>query len=133
MTNEYELADSSRESLIYTKKELLAGLEEGMVDSPHAIYPGMTEKDYYRGLVTEAAPDTAQQTATDTGDPQESARDFGAAEPAAQPVVTDAPVVTGADGVDPSSRDVAAAGTAAAGTAARAEGNRSGNDSKEGR
>jgi NADH-quinone oxidoreductase subunit I len=133
MTNEYELADSSRESLIYTKKELLAGLEEGMVDSPHAIFPGMTEKDYYRGLVTEAAPGTGQQTVTDTGDPQESARDFGSAEPAAQPLVTDAPAGSDADGVDPSSRDAAYTDTGAQGTAVRAEGNRSGNDSKEGR
>ncbi|MDF4254065.1 MULTISPECIES: NADH-quinone oxidoreductase subunit NuoI [unclassified Streptomyces] len=83
MTNEYELADDSRESLIYTKEELLAGLEDGMVDSPHAIHPGMTEKDYYRGLVTEAAPGTVQQTVTDTGVPQESADTFGADEPAA--------------------------------------------------
>jgi NADH-quinone oxidoreductase subunit I len=133
MTNEYELADSSRESLIYTKKELLAGLEEGMVDSPHAIYPGMTEKDYYRGLVTAAAPGTEQQTATDTGDPQESAGTFGAAEPAASPLVTDAPSGSDADGVDPSSRDAAEADTGEAGTAVRAQGNRSGNDSKEGR
>lgn len=63
MTNEFELADSSRANLIYTKEQLLAGLEEGMVDSPHAIYPGMDEQDYYRGLVTEAAPGTEPQVA----------------------------------------------------------------------
>lgn len=63
MTNEFELADSSRENLIYTKEQLLAGLEEGMVDSPHSIFPGMDEQDYYRGLVTEAAPGTVQQAA----------------------------------------------------------------------
>src|SRR5689334_23487284 len=40
MTNEFELADSSRANLIYTKEQLLAGLDDGMVDSPHAIYPG---------------------------------------------------------------------------------------------
>ena len=40
MTNEFELADSSRANLIYTKEQLLAGLEEGMVDSPHSIFPG---------------------------------------------------------------------------------------------
>ncbi|CAM5481862.1 NAD(P)H-quinone oxidoreductase subunit I, chloroplastic [Streptomyces tendae] len=34
-------------------------LDEGMVDSPHAMYPGTDEQDYYRGLVTEAAPGTA--------------------------------------------------------------------------
>lgn len=68
MTNEFELADSSRASLIYTKEQLLAGLEEGMVDSPHAIYPGMTEGDYYRGLVTEAAPGTVRQVAVSKGE-----------------------------------------------------------------
>jgi NADH-quinone oxidoreductase subunit I len=74
MTNEYELADLSRESLIYTKEELLAGLQEDMVDTPHAIFPGMTEKDYYRGLVTGAAPGTGRQTAVSKGEkPQEAA------------------------------------------------------------
>jgi NADH-quinone oxidoreductase subunit I len=62
MTNEYELADSSRASLIYTKEELLVGLEDGMVAPPHAMYPGTTDDDYYRGLVTEAAPGTETQT-----------------------------------------------------------------------
>jgi NADH-quinone oxidoreductase subunit I len=68
MTNEYELADRSRESLIYTKDELLAGLQDGMVDTPHAAYPGTTEKDYYRGQVTEAAPGTERQTAVSKGE-----------------------------------------------------------------
>src|SRR3954468_13347641 len=63
MTNEYELADSTRENLIYTKEQLLAGLEDGMVDSPLAIYPGTDEQDYYRGLVTHAAPGTERQVA----------------------------------------------------------------------
>ena len=78
MTNEYELADSSRESLIYTKKELLAGLEDGMVDTPHAIYPGTTEKDYYRGLVTEAAPGTVPQQTAEAAGAQEPAGTAGA-------------------------------------------------------
>jgi NADH-quinone oxidoreductase subunit I len=73
MTNEYELADSSRASLIYTKEQLLAGLTDGMVDSPHAIYPGTDEQDYYRGLVTEAAPGTVRQVAVSKGEvPPES-------------------------------------------------------------
>jgi NADH-quinone oxidoreductase subunit I len=62
MTNEYELADRSRESLIFTKKELLAGLEDGMVEAPHAMYPGTDEQSYYRGEVTAAAPGTPRQT-----------------------------------------------------------------------
>ena len=61
MTNEFELADSSRASLIYTKDELLAGLTEGMVASPHSIFPGMTAQDYYEGKVTAAAPGTVPQ------------------------------------------------------------------------
>ncbi|MBW1600062.1 NADH-quinone oxidoreductase subunit NuoI [Streptomyces sp. JJ38] len=95
MTNEYELADRSRESLIYTKEELLVGLTEGMVDSPHAIYPGMTEKDYYRGLVTEAAEGTVQQPVTDTGTPQSSADTFGPDEPAAAGAAPDATTAPG--------------------------------------
>ncbi|CAM5400176.1 MULTISPECIES: NADH-quinone oxidoreductase subunit NuoI [Streptomyces] len=69
MTNEFELADSTRKDLIYTKDQLLAGLTEGMVDSPHAIHPGTDEQDYYRGLVTEAAPGTVRQAAVSRGEP----------------------------------------------------------------
>ena len=56
MTHEFELADSSRESLIFTKAELLAPLMEGMVDAPHPMFPGTTEQDYYAGKVTGADP-----------------------------------------------------------------------------
>jgi NADH-quinone oxidoreductase chain I len=55
MTNEYELADTSRASLIYTKEQLLAGLTEGMVPPPHAMQDGTTEKEYYQGKVTRAS------------------------------------------------------------------------------
>ncbi|WP_243710674.1 NADH-quinone oxidoreductase subunit NuoI [Actinomadura sp. KC216] len=48
MTNEYELADDSRESLIYTKEMLLAPLREGMEAPPHEMRLGDTEEDYYR-------------------------------------------------------------------------------------
>ena len=48
MTNEYELADDSRESLIYTKEMLLAPLREGMEPPPHEMRLGDTEEDYYR-------------------------------------------------------------------------------------
>lgn len=89
MTNEFELADSSRANLIYTKEQLLAAiLEEGMVDSPHAIYPGTDEQDYYRGLVTEAAPGTEQQAAVSKGeDPQQAAATSGTDEPTSQEVI----------------------------------------------
>jgi NADH-quinone oxidoreductase subunit I len=88
MTNEFELADTSRENLIFTKEQLLAGLDEGMVDSPHAIYPGMDEQDYYRGLVTEAAPGTVQQAAdSKDGKVQEGESTFGEDEPASKKVI----------------------------------------------
>ncbi|MEV4671160.1 MULTISPECIES: NADH-quinone oxidoreductase subunit NuoI [Actinomadura] len=57
MTNEYELADDSRESLIYTKDMLLAPLREGMETPPHAMRLGDTEEDYYRlGLQSDESP-----------------------------------------------------------------------------
>jgi NADH-quinone oxidoreductase subunit I len=55
MTNEYELADTSRQSLIYTKEQLLAGLTDGMVPAPHDMHPGATEKEYYQGKITRAS------------------------------------------------------------------------------
>lgn len=48
MTNEYELADDSREDLIYTKDQLLAPLLPGMEEPPHPMRLGETEQDYYR-------------------------------------------------------------------------------------
>jgi NADH-quinone oxidoreductase subunit I len=47
MTNDYELADDNRESLIWTKEELLAPLESGMEAPPHGMRLGKTERDYY--------------------------------------------------------------------------------------
>jgi len=55
MTNEYELADRTRESLIYEKKDLLAPLLPGMQEPPHEMQLGTTEKDYYLGLTGAAA------------------------------------------------------------------------------
>jgi NADH-quinone oxidoreductase subunit I len=48
MTNDYELADDNRESLIWTKEELLAPLGPGMEAPPHPMRLGDTERDYYR-------------------------------------------------------------------------------------
>jgi NADH-quinone oxidoreductase subunit I len=50
MTNEFKLADRSRESLIYTKDRLLAPLAPGMVEPPHERLLADNEKDYFRGL-----------------------------------------------------------------------------------
>jgi NADH-quinone oxidoreductase subunit I len=47
MTNEYELADSSRADLIYEKHDLLAPLLPGMEEPPHAMRLGDDEKAYY--------------------------------------------------------------------------------------
>ena len=48
MTNEYEIADDNRESLIWTKEQLLAPLQPGMEAPPHPMRLGDDEKDYYR-------------------------------------------------------------------------------------
>ncbi len=48
MTNDYELADDSRESLIWTKEQLVAPLQAGMEAPPHPMRLGENEEDYYR-------------------------------------------------------------------------------------
>ena len=50
----FELADDSRQKLIYEKQDLLAPLLPGMVNPPHDMVDGATEKDYYQGRVTGA-------------------------------------------------------------------------------
>lgn len=52
MTNFYELADDNRADLIFTKEQLLAPLQGGMSAPPHAMAPGMQERDYYQGKVS---------------------------------------------------------------------------------
>jgi NADH-quinone oxidoreductase subunit I len=47
MTNEYELADDSRQKLIFTKEDLLAPLLPGMEQPPHPMRLGDNEQDYY--------------------------------------------------------------------------------------
>ena len=56
MTNEYELADDSREKLIYEKADLLGPLLPGMVAPPHRMHERFDEQAYYRGEVTGATP-----------------------------------------------------------------------------
>ena len=58
MTNEFELADFSRGSLIFEKEDLLGPLLPGMIPSPHPMVEGYDEQDYYRGRVARAT--TAQ-------------------------------------------------------------------------
>ncbi|HNJ79578.1 MAG TPA: NADH-quinone oxidoreductase subunit I, partial [Marmoricola sp.] len=63
MTNEYELADSTRADLIYEKSDLLAPLLPGMEQPPHPMRLGETDGDYYRN-----APNTAAAAATESGE-----------------------------------------------------------------
>ncbi|GAA4396539.1 NADH-quinone oxidoreductase subunit NuoI [Tsukamurella soli] len=53
MTGVYELADTERVDLIYDKDRLLAPLPAGAEAPPHAMRPGTTAGDYYRGEVDE--------------------------------------------------------------------------------
>ena len=50
MTNEFKLANWSRESLIYTKEDLLAPLLSGMEEPPHPRRLGPDEQSYFLGL-----------------------------------------------------------------------------------
>ena len=56
MTNDYELADRSRESLIFEKKDLLAPMLAGMAPPPHPMVEGTDAEDYYGDRITEATP-----------------------------------------------------------------------------
>jgi NADH-quinone oxidoreductase subunit I len=55
MTNEFELADASREDLIFTKDRLLAPLEAGQEQPPHPMRLGNDEYDYYARTFEEPA------------------------------------------------------------------------------
>ncbi len=57
MTNEFELADTTRAKLIYEKQDLLAPLLPGMEQPPHALRLGDDEKDYFLGLPPTGTPD----------------------------------------------------------------------------
>jgi NADH-quinone oxidoreductase subunit I len=52
MTTFYELSAPSREDMIYTKDELLAPFEDGMLAAPHPMVAGLSDDDYYSGQVT---------------------------------------------------------------------------------
>src|SRR3712207_5506224 len=67
MTNEYELADDSRESLIYTKEQLLAPLLAGMEQPPHPMRLD-GEKSYY-------GPDRRSAVRTADGDVAPASQD----------------------------------------------------------
>jgi NADH-quinone oxidoreductase subunit I len=77
MTNEFEMADHTRDVLIYEKADLLAPLLPGMVPAPHPLVEGLNETDYYLGKVTGATPEQAAWAA-EHGDAPASAADEGA-------------------------------------------------------
>jgi NADH-quinone oxidoreductase subunit I len=57
MTNEFELADDTREKLIYEKSDLLAPLLPGMEKPPHERRLGDDEQAYFLGLPATGVPD----------------------------------------------------------------------------
>ena len=73
MTNEYELADDSRESLIWTKEQLVVPLQPGMEAPPHPMRLGETEEDYYNGSAAIAAAAEPERT----GRPESGGRSSG--------------------------------------------------------
>jgi len=77
MTNEFEMADNSRDKLIYEKADLLAPLLPGMVPAPHPLVEGLTETDYYLDNVKGATPEQAAWVA-DNGGAAATAADEGA-------------------------------------------------------
>ena len=74
MTHDYELANNSREKLIYEKEDLLGPLTERMVAPPHEMVPGTTEKDYYEGKITEATPEQRAEVAARSDEESEAVR-----------------------------------------------------------
>ena len=72
MSNEYELADFSRENLIFEKQDLLGPLLPGMVEAPHPMVEGYDDQDYYRGRVTRATPAQADYAAARQTDGDEA-------------------------------------------------------------
>ena len=62
MGNEYELADDSRDDLIFTKDQLLSPLLSGMEAPPHPMRLGDSDKDYYLGgAITPVPGDPGQE------------------------------------------------------------------------
>ncbi|MFN8078417.1 MAG: NADH-quinone oxidoreductase subunit NuoI [Kineosporiaceae bacterium] len=75
MTNEYELAGSSRGEMIYEKQDLLGPLLDGMLEAPHPMVPGTTERNYYQGSVTGAVDEQRDWVSARRGEDDEDAGD----------------------------------------------------------
>ena len=52
MSNEFEIAGQTRESMIYEKQDLLRPLAKGMLATPHPMPSGTADTDYYQGKVS---------------------------------------------------------------------------------
>jgi NADH-quinone oxidoreductase subunit I len=65
MSNEYELADRSRQDLIFTKEQLLAPLLPGMEAPPHPMRLGNSEQAYYVDVPSRAASRAADAVPAD--------------------------------------------------------------------
>ena len=52
MSNEFEIAGQTRESMIYEKHQILRPLSPGMLAAPHPMAEGTSDTDYYAGKVT---------------------------------------------------------------------------------
>ena len=96
MTNFYELADNDRGKLIFTKDQLLAPLQSGMLPPPFPMADGLEERDYYQGKVTRPtdaqrayveARDAATTTTTTTRAYADGPGNVGAAVPGVHDVV----------------------------------------------
>jgi len=84
MTNFYELADNDRGKLIFTKDQLLAPLQSGMIPPPFPMADGLEERDYYQGKVTTATDaQRAYVDARDAASDEESAYAQGPGNPGA--------------------------------------------------
>jgi len=92
MTNDYEIADDNRESLIWTKEQLLAPLEPGMETPPHPMRLGESERDYYllgsAGVASREAGNAEDTPAGTLSEPSSS--EMAAAGEEEQPVGSDA-------------------------------------------
>ena len=71
MTNFYELADDNRADLIFTKDQLLAPVQEGMLLPPHPMVDGLEERDYYMGKVAKSTPEQEEWVRTHAAEPRD--------------------------------------------------------------
>jgi NADH-quinone oxidoreductase subunit I len=84
---EYELADDSREALIWTKEQLVVPLQPDMEAPPHPMRLGDTEEDYYRlgAMLAAANQSDAGQGDAGQGDAGQSDAGQASAGPDSEP------------------------------------------------